>query len=187
MYELHQVPTDKDVVKGSLGDGVGDGVIGVKSGHETIKLFPDALKVLQDYHAGKYPFRIAAASSADTPLAVQIGRAAMDRLEVLPGVSMREVFNRGWEPGFEGHLQIGRSPPLSSDKSRTHFPILKAETGTGYEGMLFFDDCNWGDHCQKVAKACPGVVCVRTPRGLQMQQWEQGLSEYTKRYGGDEL
>ena len=35
--------------------------------------------------------RLAAASSADTPFAVQIGRAAMRILEVVPGVTVEEV------------------------------------------------------------------------------------------------
>ena len=182
MYELSEVPGDHNVVRGSLGSNIGEGVIGIKSGHETITIFPDALKVLQDYHEGKYPFKIAAASSADTPRAVKIGRAAMARLEIVPGVTMREVFNKGWDKGFEGNLQIGRSPPLSSDKSSTHFPILKEKCGIDYSGMLFFDDCNWGDHCTKVANACPGVVTVRTPRGLEAAQWTAGLEAYEKRY-----
>ena len=43
-------------------------------------------------HAGKYPgMRLAAASSANSPLAVKIGRAAMQILEVVPGVTVEEV------------------------------------------------------------------------------------------------
>ena len=45
------------------------------------------------------------------------------------------------------NLQIGRQPPLSSDKSRTHFPIIQRETGVPYDEMLFFDDSVWSDHC----------------------------------------
>ena len=47
-----------------------------------------AIQTLQrDQTAEQFPptMRIAAASSADTPLAVEIGRAAMGILEVLPG------------------------------------------------------------------------------------------------------
>jgi magnesium-dependent phosphatase 1 len=188
MYELSHVPTDADIIRGSLGDGVGNGVVAVRSGSETIKIFPAALKVMQEYHAGLYPnMRIAAASSADTPKAVKIGRAAMALLEIVPGVTLREVFNIGWEPGFEGNLQIGRTPPLSSDKSQTHFPFLKDQTGIEYSGMLYFDDCNWGDHCSKVMNGCPGVVAVRTPNGLQRNEWEEGLATYAKKYGTIEV
>eukprot|EP00967_Tisochrysis_lutea_P039922 scaffold47886_cov37-Tisochrysis_lutea.AAC.2 len=94
----------------------------------------------QEVHDGVHgEMRLAVASSADTPRAVEIGKAAMKILEVMthrvrtidivPGKTFYDVLMRGWEPGYEGHLQVGRSPPLSSDKSKTHFPILKEATG----------------------------------------------------------
>lgn len=181
MYTLDELPSDP--VVGKLG-AYGEGVISVRSGYEQIQLFPDALKVLQEYYLGAYPgVRIAAASSADTPRAVQIGRAAMGMLEVLPGVTMRQVFAKNWPASFEGNVQIGRTPPLSSDKSATHFPILKRETGIDYTGMVFFDDCLWGDHCANVAKTCPGVVTQKTPRGLQASEWKAALRAYSDKYG----
>ena len=39
--------------------------------------------------------------------------------------------------------QIGRQPPLSSNKAKSHFPRLKEATGVPFDQMLFFDDCNW--------------------------------------------
>ena len=95
---------------------------------------------------------------------------------------MREVFAKGWEDGFEGNIQIGRTPPLSSDKANTHFPIIRQATGVEYEGMLFFDDCLWGDHCGRVEENCPGVVAVRTPDGLSEKEWMQGLRAYNEKY-----
>ena len=82
MYTLDSVPTLKDAQRGKLGDK-GDGVVAVSSGYEDIRIFPAALIVLQDFYEGKYgsKMRIAAASSADTPRAVSIGRAAMGILE----------------------------------------------------------------------------------------------------------
>jgi magnesium-dependent phosphatase 1 len=146
------------------------------------------MRALQRFHAGEYPgMRIAAASSADTPLAVRIGRSALDVLEIFPGVTAREAFSIGWPAGFEGNLQIGRTPPLSSDKAATHFPILRRETGIAYDEMLFFDDCNWGDHCGAVARGCvearsgEGPVVVRTPRGLGIDEWELGLERFRQR------
>ena len=128
MYTLDEIP-EKTVV-GKLGDA-GEGVVGVKSGMETIRLFPDALKVLQKYHAGEYgTMRIAAASSADTPFAVKVARQALTMLEVVPGVTVREVFSMGWPDDCE-NMQIGRSPPLSSNKARTHFPILRPRERRG--------------------------------------------------------
>ena len=178
MYTLSQVPSSSDAILGDLGD-LGEGIIAVQSGRERIALFPGALRVLQEFYQGAYgAMRIAAASSADTPHAVKIGRTALGILEVVPGISVREVFARGWPPGFEGNLQIGRSHPLSSDKAATHFPFLKEATGVGYSDMLFFDDCNWGDNCGKVARRCKGVVTQRTPNGLQWQEWEEGLHNF---------
>ena len=65
---------------------------------------PAALQVLQDYYIGNFPstMRIAAASSADTPLAVEIGRAAMNLLEVLPGITLRKVFAKGGLKDLKG-------------------------------------------------------------------------------------
>ena len=82
MYTLDTIPTLKDVQRGNLGDK-GEGVVAVSSGYEDIQIFPAALMVLQDFYEGKYgsKMRIAAASSADTPRAVSIGRAAMGILE----------------------------------------------------------------------------------------------------------
>ena len=50
--------------------------------------------------------------------------------------------------------------------------------------MLFFDDCNWGDHCGMVATGCRepdtglGPVTVRTPTGLTEAHWVEGLQKY---------
>ena len=144
MYTLSQVPTAADAVQGDLG-GQGEGVIGVKSGGEVIRLFPGALQVFQLVLSGEYgTMRLAAASSADTPKAVQIGRAAMAILEIIPGVTMLETFRRaGGGFASDSNLQIGRTPPLSSNKAQTHFPILQQFTRIPYEQWLFFDDCNW--------------------------------------------
>jgi magnesium-dependent phosphatase 1 len=180
MYTLDEMPSVK--MYGKLGDE-GEGVIGTLSGHEEIQLYPGALQVLQEYYVGKYPgMRIAAASSADTPQAVKIGKAALDILEVVPGVTVKQVFDKGWEPGFEGHMQIGRTPPLSANKALSHFPIIKEATKIAYNQMLFFDDCLWGDHCRNVAEKCPGVVTMKTPYGLRYNDWINGLKAYSRKY-----
>jgi magnesium-dependent phosphatase 1 len=182
MYTLDDIPTKADAVMGDLGGSL-MGVIGVRSGYEIIKLFPAALKWLQRYYQNEFPgVRIAAASSADTPQAVRIGRAAMSIIEIFPGVTMRDVFGKGWEPSFEGNLQIGRTAPLSADKARSHFPILRELTGIPYNEMVFFDDCLWGDHCRNVETLCEGVVTRRTPRGLQEDDWQIVLNDFRTRY-----
>mmetsp|Transcript_14715 Transcript_14715/g.41435 ORF Transcript_14715/g.41435 Transcript_14715/m.41435 type:complete len:281 (-) Transcript_14715:401-1243(-) len=187
MYELRELVDPANPVIGPIG-GAGEGVIGARSGREVIRLHPGAMLALQRIHAGHYPgMRAAAASSADTPLAVRIGRSALDLLEVVPGVTVRQVLAMGWPKGFEGNLQIGRQPPLSSNKAATHFPRLRTLTGIPYDRMLFFDDCNWGDHCAAVASGCVeeasglGPVTVRTPRGLMPADWETGLKKYADR------
>jgi magnesium-dependent phosphatase 1 len=178
MYILDEVPSLKRVEVGSLGEH-GKGVVGVHSGREVIRLFPAVIPILQDYFLGKYPgMRIAAASSADTPHAVHIAKTAMSMLEIFPGTTMREVFQKGWEEGFEDHLQIGRTPPLSSNKGKTHFPILRKATGIPYDKMLFFDDCSWDDNCRTVERLCPGVTTIQTPLGIQACEWEDGLRKY---------
>mmetsp|Transcript_32668 Transcript_32668/g.113072 ORF Transcript_32668/g.113072 Transcript_32668/m.113072 type:complete len:237 (+) Transcript_32668:122-832(+) len=166
-----------------LGDlnGRGQGVVGVESGSEVIRLFPGALQALQECADGEHdPMRLAVASSADTPFAARIAHAALAMLEVLPGVTVRDTLARGWPADFQGNVQIGRSSPLSSDKSATHFPILKEGTGISYVGMLFFDDSNWSDHCTIVAKNCPGVVTQRTPSGMQASEWRGALEKYAR-------
>eukprot|EP01039_Chlorochromonas_danica_P001040 gene1041-1128_t len=179
MYTLSEIPSR--TFKGPLGSQ-GEGVLAVYSGSEQIRLYPDALRILQEYYLNYYPgMRIAAASSADSSTAVRIGRTAMGMLEVLPGVTMRQVFAKDWPTGFEGNLQIGRSPPLSSDKASSHFPILREQTGIAYEDMVFFDDCNWGDHCANVERKCPGVVTQRTPHGIQASEWIKALKAFAQR------
>jgi magnesium-dependent phosphatase 1 len=178
MYTLDEIPT-KGVSEQLLEKGVG--VIAAISGNEQIRLFPEALRVLQAIQSDEYPsIRIAAASSADTQHAVRIALAAMNLLEIVPGVTMREVFRKGWDDDFNGNVQIGRTAPLSADKARTHFPLLRQTTGVHYDQMVFFDDCNWGDHCQAVERGCPGVVTRKTPNGLTIQDWNAALVSFAK-------
>jgi magnesium-dependent phosphatase 1 len=188
MFTLSHVPTAKDVISGELGNA-GMGVAGVRSGGHVIRMYPGALAAFQRIHAGEYGpnLRVAAASSADTPQAVRIGKAALGLLEVVPGVSLLQLFRTagggfGQAAGGEGcNLQIGRSAPLSSDKSATHFPILRDGTGVPYGEMLFFDDCIWTDHCTAVGRNCKGVVTQTTPHGMTVQEWEAGLEHFRQR------
>jgi magnesium-dependent phosphatase 1 len=174
MYLLGEMP-DRPII-GDL-NGRGEGVIGVHSGPDVIKLFPGALAALQECADGLHgDMKLAVASSADTPRAEKIGRAAMQILEILPGLTMYELLTRDFEDGR--NLQIGRQPPLSSNKAQTHFPILLRETGIPYDEMVFFDDCGWGDHCANVEKNCKGVVTQRTPRGLTVVEWRNALRKF---------
>eukprot|EP00568_Trieres_chinensis_P010263 CAMPEP_0183296854 /NCGR_PEP_ID=MMETSP0160_2-20130417/4280_1 /TAXON_ID=2839 ORGANISM="Odontella Sinensis, Strain Grunow 1884" /NCGR_SAMPLE_ID=MMETSP0160_2 /ASSEMBLY_ACC=CAM_ASM_000250 /LENGTH=221 /DNA_ID=CAMNT_0025458543 /DNA_START=68 /DNA_END=729 /DNA_ORIENTATION=- len=165
MFEMSSIPTESGKVKGDL-NGRGEGVIGVMSGRDRISLHKGSLIALQEHHDLSYPgMRIALASSADTPFAEKVGRAALKMLEVVPGVTVWDLLMRDWD-GRDVN-KIGRQPPLSSNKARSHFPMIRKETDVRYDRMLFFDDCNWGDHCGMVAAACReedsgrGVTTVR--------------------------
>mmetsp|Transcript_14566 Transcript_14566/g.29154 ORF Transcript_14566/g.29154 Transcript_14566/m.29154 type:complete len:256 (+) Transcript_14566:17-784(+) len=179
MYEMPSIPTE--TIEGNL-NGHGEGVTGVKSGPHVIRLHTGSLVALQEHHEGAYPgMRCVMASSADTPKAERIGRAALRLLEVVPGVTVWDVLMKDW--AGKDVNQIGRQPPLSSNKSKTHFPRIRELTGVKYDGMLFFDDCNWGDHCGMVSNGCKenngeGVVSVRTPNGLREADWRKGLELY---------
>lgn len=85
MYTLSQIPNESNIVKGDL-HGRGEGVVGVMSGSRSkISLHKGSLIALQNHYDGKYPnTKVCFASSADTPLAEQIGRAALKLLEVVP-------------------------------------------------------------------------------------------------------
>lgn len=183
MFEMQAVPKASDKVVGDL-NGRGEGVVGVMSGRDKISLHAGSLVALQEHADGKYPgMRIAVASSADTPFAERVGRASLALLEVLPGLTVWDMLLRDWDG--DDVNQIGRQPPLSSNKSLTHFPRLRAATGVCFDKMLFFDDCLWGDHCGMVAENCVEAngrspVTVRTPKGLGEAQWRLGLSQYAK-------
>lgn len=137
MYEMTAMPSR--TVKGDL-NGRGEGVIGVYSGNDKISLHPGSLIALQEQADNKYPgMKVALASSADTPFAEKVGRAALKMLEVLPQMTVWDLLMRDWD-GKDVN-QIGRQPPLSSNKARSHFPMIQKMTGIKYDKMLFFDDC----------------------------------------------
>ena len=180
MYEMRALPSGK--VMGDL-NGRGEGVIGVMSGRDKISLHKGSLIALQEHADGVYPgMKIALASSADTPFAEQIGRATLKMLEVFPGMTVWDLLMRDWD-GIDVN-QIGRQPPLSPNKAKSHFPRLREATGVRYDRMLFFDDCIWGDHCGMVAAACKepdtgkSVVTVTTPDGLGEKEWRKGIELY---------
>ena len=154
----------------------GDGVAGarVQGQGDTVRLFPGALKALQELYLlpeWKHT-KVAAASSSEEP---SYSAACLDTLEILPGVKMREAFS---------YFAIGRTAAcgnLTSDK-RTHFAKIRRESELPFETMLFFDDCNWGDHVAKINKA-HGVLGARTPRGLQESEWRAALKMFAEKRG----
>jgi len=119
MFQLRVLVDRENPVMGPLTPGGDVGVVGARSGGDIIKLHPGALHALQRFHAGDYPgMRCAAASSADTPLAVSIGRSALDLLEVVPGVTVREVLAMGFERASRGTCRSDARRPCPRTKRR---------------------------------------------------------------------
>eukprot|EP00462_Mataza_sp_D1_P021517 CAMPEP_0175127070 /NCGR_PEP_ID=MMETSP0087-20121206/4195_1 /TAXON_ID=136419 /ORGANISM="Unknown Unknown, Strain D1" /LENGTH=188 /DNA_ID=CAMNT_0016409033 /DNA_START=9 /DNA_END=575 /DNA_ORIENTATION=- len=59
-----------------------------------------------------------------------------------------------------------------------HFERLQKQSRVDFQDMLFFDDCTWGDNCADVERSCPGVVTVKTPKGLTQELWLAGLLKF---------
>lgn len=126
MYEMRAMPSE--TVMGDL-NGRGEGVVGVMSGRDKISLHKGSLIALQEIYDGLYPdTKFCMASSADTPFAEKVGRASLKLLEVVPGVT---IWMKTWDN--QDVNQIGRQPPLSSNKSKTHFPRIRELTGIRYD------------------------------------------------------
>lgn len=184
----------KGCIKGRVLNVESNIVTAVKFGANTLSIHPGARTALFEIHRGKYDgkcnkkyggnMRIAIASSADTAKAVGYAHKALSVIEIVPGVTIREVVNRGWKESVvqrQGHIQIGRSGALSSNKAKSHFTIIQKEVGIPYSEMLFFDDSNWSDNCRNVEKHCKGVVAQRTPSGMQNVEWREGLNKWKNR------
>ena len=179
MYELSGQPDTP--MEGSLGTDIGRGVVGAKvrsaspgrsrSEFQTVTLFPGALLALQECFTNEkfQHTKLAAASSSEEP---SYSAACLDMLEILPGIKMREAFS---------YFAIGRTKAcgnLTSDKT-THFAKIKKESQVEFEEMLFFDDCNWGDHVERIHQA-HGVIGQKTPNGLTEKEWRDALEKFSK-------
>eukprot|EP00555_Chaetoceros_dichaeta_P003766 CAMPEP_0198249564 /NCGR_PEP_ID=MMETSP1447-20131203/1059_1 /TAXON_ID=420782 /ORGANISM="Chaetoceros dichaeta, Strain CCMP1751" /LENGTH=195 /DNA_ID=CAMNT_0043934235 /DNA_START=216 /DNA_END=803 /DNA_ORIENTATION=+ len=174
MYTLHAKPSIP--VKGDLYINperqesereIGIVGMGVPRG-PTVQLFDGARKALREIALDpKYEgVIVAAASSSEEPT---YSHACLEGIEVLPGLFMRDMFQ---------YDQIGRTGSLTSRKT-THFRALHKESSVPYNEMLFFDDCNWGDHCADVT-ASFGVISQRTPAGMQLSEFHSGIEKYRK-------
>lgn len=174
MYTLHakpSIPQQGDLnVPSQGGAPTMRGVIGMKvpPNGPTVQLFSGARKVLQELATDpKYAGVIlAAASSSEEP---SYSYACLENIEVLPGLTLRQMMT------FD---QIGRTGQLSPNK-KTHFRLLHETSQVAYNEMLFFDDCNWGDHCATVTREF-GVVSYRTPSGLQYSEFTEAMEKYQK-------
>ncbi|KAL7543561.1 hypothetical protein ACHAWF_007419 [Thalassiosira exigua] len=134
-------------------------------GEEIVELYPGARQALREI-ATDPKYRSVRVAVASTSLEPSYSRACLDGIEVVEGVTMRDMIS---------YAQIGRSGELSSRKT-SHFRQIQEESKVPYKEMLFFDDCNWGDHVGDVEKF--GVVGVRTPQGLRLQDFHHGLDKW---------
>lgn len=168
MYTL-RYPGPTIPIKGKVDGYEEEVVVGMQCPNgPTVKLFKGARDALVELATeDKYKdVIIAAASSSEEP---SFSNACLDNIEVIPGVTMRSMFQ---------YDQIGRTGHLTSRKT-THFKELHKESGIPYNEMLFFDDCNWGDHVADVGNVF-GVIGQRTPRGMQLREFHDGLNKYCK-------
>ena len=169
--EVHELPGHPSIaVKGDLGKGQ-QGVVGLQVPHgcrTTLQLYPGARQAL--YRLATDPaYRGIVLAVASTSLYPRYSELGLQGLEILPNLTVDQMLT---------HRQIGRTGTLTSDKT-THFRLLHQASGVPYTEMLFFDDCGWEDHVARVGRAY-GVVGQRTPRGLTMTEFEQGLARYRK-------
>ena len=147
--------------------------VGVSNGSDTVKLFPEARTVLSRLASNHYNLPtntlFAVASSSEEPT---YSRSCLANLTI-DGKPMASLF----------HAEaIGRTGELTSRKT-THFKSLAAQLkkSTGedipHSTMLFFDDCNWGDHVGDLESSL-GVQGIRTPTGLSVNLFEKGLKRF---------
>jgi len=180
MHELSGMPSvpvegplDPDDVAHSPLGTVGLSVPKRKSrGHgnrsETVRLYDGARRALRTL-ATDPAYRDIVLAVASSSLEPSYSRACLRSLEVVPGVTVRDMLT---------YDQIGRTGVLSSSKL-THFRELQKDSGVPYDEMLFYDDCNWGDHVGDLEAL--GVTGQRTPNGLQFEEFELGLEKYKAR------
>lgn len=135
-------------------------------GSDTVHLYDGARRTLREL-ALNPKYRGVVLACASSSLEPAYSHACLDHLEILPDLTLRGMF---------AYDQIGRTGKLTPRKT-THFRELHQESGIPYDRMLFFDDCNWGDHIGDL-RDCLGVVGQRTPNGLTFEEFERGLEEF---------
>mmetsp|Transcript_9038 Transcript_9038/g.19367 ORF Transcript_9038/g.19367 Transcript_9038/m.19367 type:complete len:287 (-) Transcript_9038:1635-2495(-) len=134
---------------------------------EVVELYPGARLALREL-ATNPRYRHVEIAVASTSLEPSYSRAALRGIEVIPDVSVMDMIS---------YSQIGRSGKLTSRKT-SHFRMIHEESGgVPYEEMLFFDDCNWQDHVGDLRRSL-GVMGVRTPNGLQLEEFHRGLEKF---------
>lgn len=177
MHELPgcpEIPVHGELVPSNNGDSSSKqqqsqkGVVGlqVPRYRDTVRLFDGARRVLYELATNK-AYKDVLLATASSSLEPSYSYACLEGIEILPRLTMGDMMT---------YNQIGRTGNLSPDKT-THFRELHDESGIPYHEMLFFDDCNWGNNCQRVTSAF-GVVSQRTPHGLQWEEFQSALRKF---------
>ena len=94
---------------------------------EMVALYPGARRVLRELATNRRyaGIRVAVASTSLEP---SYSRACLAGIEVMPGLTMKDMIS---------HAEIGRTGNLTSRKT-SHFRLIHEESGVPYEEMLFF-------------------------------------------------
>lgn len=133
MHELYSKPIRP--VHGILNPWIDDpsqhvkGTIGMQNNQgDTVKLYDGARRTL--YELATNPiYKNVQIAVASTSLEPTYSHACLEGLEVIPGVTLRQMIH---------YDQIGRSGKLTSRKT-THFHEIHHESGIPYDQMIFFD------------------------------------------------
>jgi len=157
------------VRRGRSGGGWG----GYGNEEEIVELYSEARLVLREL-AINPKYKDVEIAVASTSLEPSYSQACLDGIEIIDGVTMRDMIS---------YAQVGRTGQLTSRKT-SHFQLIHEESGIAYEDMLFFDDCNWGDHVGDLFNKY-GVIGIRTPEGLKWEDFHRGLEKYHSVKKGD--
>lgn len=151
------------------------GVVGLRvpGTSQSVYLYKGARLALREIALNVDKYKDVIIAVASTSLQPSYSHQCINNIDIIPGLTMRDMFQ---------YDEIGRDGHLTSRKT-THFESLHRKSHIPYDEMLFFDDCNWGDHVGDLAETY-GVVGQRTPHGLQIEEFFAGLEKYRKSKSG---
>ena len=192
-YDVPELPTRENAKIGWLSskdNGTDQGITSIKCGFRengekvTLEPLPGVIETFQHLWLHHPDIKIAIASTAYTEFSERCTKEAIALFQVHRTVGFEDLFARNWPDRVVKagqHLQIGRRPPLSTDKSKSHIPKIKDMSGIPYSQMIFFDDCLTRDHVTMVEENLPEVTCVRCPTGLTVEKLNEGLQKFDAR------
>ena len=135
------------------------------TGDQPVRLLGDVRAVFEEVHTSMDSgVLIGVSSRTDEP---DWARELLDKFKICNNnVCLADVLN--------GPIEIAK------DSKAKHFRRIRAETGIGYQDMVFFD--NEFGNCQEVASL--GVSVVYCPDGVTMDLWRECLETEFPRSDG---